>query len=224
MGNLVANGCFARSMASIVALGALLGTVGTAQAGYVLKKQSSTFVNLRDYDDSSMVFMTENPPQNGFTELLVENPTADPIIPFDELRNYTFSFTSQEVIASSADTFVIQGEYEFVYSYYNPRVPTIPVSSGIFLITMAFSSHDRAELTGELFQQTYNSIDGFADLSGGGRPISFTSDYQHSYDDLGLWSGGGNLRQIEFKQLGIPSVGTIATLGIAGVFASRRRR
>lgn len=212
-----------RAVAAVCGL-SMLACVGTANAGYILKKDSHTRLDLER--DGQAVFMTESPPIRGFDGWELDRPNAEPLIPVAEVPFYTFSMISaggegESIIAQGENTMVILGAYEFTYGFQIGRVPTL-VSRGTFMITMSFDSaaHQSAIMTGSLFPDTSFEPDeiGIADLSNSGQPIGFTSNYARTSFD------GGLMNTTKFQLLGIPSAGTLPALGAAALFAARRRR
>lgn len=202
----------------------MVAFVGTAEAGFILKKDSHTRLDLER--DGQQVFMTESPPIRGFDGWELDQATSQPLIPLAEVPFYTFSMISasgegESIIAQGDNTMVIFGSYDFNYGFQIGRVPTL-VSRGMFMITMSFSSPDRtaANMTGSLFPDVSFEPDelGIADLSNGGAPILFSSDYHRTSAD------GGLMTNTKFQLLGIPSVGTLPTLAALGLVAQRRRR
>lgn len=202
----------------------MVACVGSAEAGFILKKDSHTRLDLER--DGQQVFMTESPPIRGFDGWELDQPSSEPLIPLSEVPFYTFSMISaggdgESIIAEGENSMVIFGAYDFTYGFQIGRVPTL-VSRGMFMITMSFNSPDRAsaEMVGSLFPDVSFEPDeiGIADLSNGGEPILFSSDYNRTSFD------GGLMTNTKFELLGVPGVGTLPTLGALGLLAARRRR
>ncbi|MCX5691029.1 MAG: hypothetical protein NTV94_14790, partial [Planctomycetota bacterium] len=115
----------------------LVTCTGTANAGFILKKDSHTRLDLTR--DGQAVFMTESPPIRGFDGWELDRATAEPLIPVTEVPFYTFSMISaggegESIVAQSENTMVILGAYDFTYGFQIGRVPTL-VYRGTFMIT-----------------------------------------------------------------------------------------
>ena len=213
----------ARALVALCGL-SMVVCVGTAEAGFILKKDSHTRLDL--VRDGHEVFMTESPPIRGFDGWELDQPSSEPLIPVAEVPFYTFSMISadgegESIIARGENTMVIFGAYDFTYGFQIGRVPTL-VSRGMFMITMSFDSADRssASMAGSLFPDVSFEPDelGIADLSNSGEPILFSSSYNRTSID------GGLMTNTKFQLLGVPSVGTLPTLAALGLVAQRRRR
>lgn len=210
------------TIAATMTIGAacLVATTSTAHAGFLLESRA-TFVHLRDLDDGTPIFHTENPAR-GFRAFASDGHPLDPVIPLSDLVFYNFTMTSTNAHVVRQGYCEYAGDYEIRFGSFGTAVPPSVVSSGTFSISLSFIDGDNATVTGQLLQDPSSVTDEFPDFSYGGNPIAVEGHYHHTYFPDGTWSGGGMLI-VDFRQTAVPSPGALAVLAL-GACVRRRRR